>query len=204
MLKRILLAALLILGAATASYGQFRWGPTAGVNVTTLNWKQDLVKTNCMAGFQAGVQGEVMIPGIGFGIGVGLQYEMSQTRVDFGSREVWASSGFGNEALRIHSLRLPLQLRFKWTRMEGFEEKLAPFAFVGPTFIFNLGGDNAKMADIPFGTFALEAGAGAEIFERWQLFGGYSWGLSYQVRTKKLDNFSARPSGWFIGAAWLF
>lgn len=201
MRKLLLVLSLLIALSASA---EFRWGPSLGLNVSTYSWKQDLVSTNRATGFSAGITGELMIPGIGFGIGTGLNYRMNGADVNFGQREVWSSQGFGMSNVRIHTIQLPLNLRFKWTRMEGFEQYLAPFVFGGPVFTFNCGGSNARMLDIPVGTVDLQVGGGAEIFERWQIFGGYYWGVSYQIRTKLLDNFSARPRGWFIGASWLF
>lgn len=203
MKKRLFSLLLAILTVVTAS-AAFRWGPTVGINGSTFSWKQDLVNTRHAVGFSAGVTGELMIPGIGFGIGTGLNYQMNGANVNFGERKVWSSLGFGDCNVRIHTVQLPLNLRFKWTRMEGLEQYLAPLVFGGPVFTFNCGGSNSKMLDIPFGTIDLQVGAGAEIFRNWQLYGGYYWGVSYQARTKLLDNFSARPQGWFIGASWLF
>ncbi|MBD5289226.1 MAG: PorT family protein [Bacteroides sp.] len=202
-MRRILLTLLLAVTTLTLS-AEFRWGPTVGVNVSTLSWKQDLVETHCLPGATAGLQGELMIPGIGFGIGVGLQYQMNSTSVNFGERPVWSTDGFGKESLRFHTLQIPLQLRFKYTRLQGLETTIAPFAFAGPTFSFNLGCSNGKMLDLPAGTVDIQVGAGAELIQHLQIFGGYYWGVSYQCVTVKLDNFSARPQGWFVGAAWLF
>lgn len=192
--------------ALTALVGsaEFRWGPMAGVNVSTFCWKQDLVQTRRSAGVTAGLAGELMIPGIGFGIGTGLNYQMNATKVNFGQREIWASQGYGRETVAVHTLQIPLNLRFKWTRMEGFEQYLAPFVFGGPVFTFNLAGDHSGMLDIPAGTVDMQVGGGVELLQHLQVSGGYYWGVSYQIRTKLLDNFSARPQGWFINAAWLF
>lgn len=202
-MKKLLLSLVAIIISLSVS-AEFRWGPTVGFNVSTLNWKQDLVTTHWLAGPSAGIQGELMIPGAGFGIGVGLQYQMNGARVNFGERLIWSSSGYGEEHLRIHTLQVPLQLRFKYTRLNGFEQYLAPFAFAGPTFSFNLHADNGKMVELPAGTVDIQLGAGAEIYRNWQLAVGYYWGVSYELRTVKLDNFSAKPSGWFISGAWLF
>ncbi len=202
-MKKIAIGAAMMAAALTAS-AEMRWGPTVGINGSTLGWKQDLVDTRYLIGYQAGITGELMIPGIGFGIGVGLNYQMNGARVNFGEREVWASEGYGDTHLQIHTLQVPVNLRFKWTRMEGFEQYLAPFAFAGPVFTFNLAATNGGMIEKPAGTVDLQVGAGAEVLEHIQIFGGYYWGVSYQVRTKLLDNFSAKPQGWFIGASYLF
>ena len=56
---------------ATIAFGasaKFRWGPTVGLTVSDYLWKQKLVETDQLCGFSAGAMGELMIPGIGFGI----------------------------------------------------------------------------------------------------------------------------------------
>lgn len=202
-MKKIITAIVLACVSLAAS-AEFRWGPTVGINGSTLGWKQDLVTTKHLIGYSAGVTGELMIPGIGFGIGVGLNYQMNGAKVNFGEREVWRADGFGESDLMIHTIQVPLNLRFKWTRMEGFEHYLAPFVFGGPVFTFNTGASNGRMCEYPAGTVDMQVGAGGEVLEHIHIFAGYYWGVSYQARTYKLDNFSAKPQGWFIGASYLF
>ena len=94
-MRRILLILGVLIGVAT-SQAAFRWGPTVGVNITHFSWKQDLVPSKDALGFNGGILGELMIPGIGFGIDVGLRYSMIGADVDFGSKTIWASDGWGN------------------------------------------------------------------------------------------------------------
>ena len=74
----------------------------------------------------------------------------------------------------------------------------------GPVFTFNLATSNLDCIEHPEGSFGLQCGVGGEFFEKLQLSVGYLWGLSYDVRTVKLDNFSAQNRGWQINLAWLF
>ena len=203
-MKRILSLLLLSLVCLTAS-AEFRWGPQIGINGSSLFWKQNLVKTKASVGPTAGLLGELMIPGIGFGIDMGIRYQMNGAKVDFGERPVWSNPPdmMGNEQVWIHTLQIPVNLKFKWTRLDGLERTVAPFAFAGPVFTFNLA-KNCPVVEIPEGTVDIQVGAGAELWEHLQISAGYYFGVSYQVRTLKLDNFSARPQGWFINAAWLF
>lgn len=197
---------LLILLAATAlgASAEFRWGPTAGVNFSTLHWKQKLAKTSMLTGGQAGLMGEIMIPGIGFGIDFGLKYSLRGAKVNFGDHEIWSSSGIKNQNTWFHTLEIPLNLRFKWTRMNGFEQYLAPFVFGGPTFDFTVGTNSQPALEHPGGYVSMQCGAGVELLEHWQISGGYSWGVSYMTRTKKLDNYSAQYRGGFVNVAYLF
>lgn len=202
-MKKLLLTLIAFLTTLGAS-AEFRWGPTVGINISELNWKQQLITSKSTVGFNAGAMGEIMIPGIGFGIDFAVKYAMHGAKVNFGEKEVWSSDGFGNETVLFHTLQIPLNLRFKWTRMNGFENYVAPFVYGGPVITFNLSTSNLSCIEHPEGSFGLQCGIGAELFEKWQISAGYLWGMSYDVRTVKLDNFSARNRGWQVNVAWLF
>lgn len=203
MIRKLLILTTILASAFTAS-AEFRWGPTAGANFGTFHWKQNLLDTKGRTGFQAGVLGELMIPGIGFGIDLGLRYTMNGAHENFGDFKIWNSDGITDQNVWMHTIQIPLNLKFKWTRMNGFEQTLAPFVFGGPVFNFNVATNSQPALEHPAGYVAMQCGAGVELFEHWQISGGYSWGISYQVRTIKLDNFSAQPRGWFVNAAYLF
>lgn len=198
----LLMAALVCLSASA----EFRFGPAVGVNGSSLYWKQDLVTTRYKVGPTAGILGELMIPGIGFGVDIGLRYQLNGAKVNFGERPVWSGAPdyMGNQDVWFHTLQIPLNLRFKYTRLDGLERIVAPFVYAGPVFTFNLATNHVPVIETPGGTVDVQIGAGAELFEHLQVSGGYYWGVSYQVRTIKLDNFSARPQGWFLQLAYLF
>ncbi len=203
MLKKALLTLSLTAAALSAS-AEFRWGPTVGFNINNLHWKQSLLAKSQCVGPQAGLMGEVMIPGIGFGVDFGLKYSQQGATLDFGQYEIWSSEGYGKETLRIHTLQIPLDLRFKWTRMDGLEDYVAPFAYGGPVFCFNLGKNGIDAVDTPAGYLAVQCGLGVEILRRWQLSAGYTWGVSYITRTVKLDNYSAQARSWNVSLTYLF
>lgn len=194
----------MLFAVAFGASAEFRWGPTAGVNISELYWKQDLLETSLKPGFNVGVMGEVMIPGIGFGIDFGLKYAMHGAKVNFGAHEVWKADGYGDENLQFHTIQLPVNLRFKWTRMNGFEHYLAPFVYGGPAFTFNVSDNNLDCVKIPLGSVGLQCGIGGEFLERYQLSVGYLWGITYDVQTVKLDNLTGRQRGWQINFAVLF
>lgn len=201
-MKKIILVIMAIICGLGAS-AEFRWGPTACVNFNTLHWKEPLLSTKMRPGFDAGVMAEVMIPGIGFGIDTGLTYGMRNAKVDFGAWEVWNSEGLGNENVTIHTVNIPLHLRFKYTRLEGLEETIAPLAYVGPVFSFNASG-NCKALEQPFGTVSLDFGLGCELWQKYQVSVSYLWGVSYITKTKVLENLSARSDGFRVNFAVLF
>lgn len=203
MLKKLALTIITVLISLSAS-AEFRWGPTVGMNINTLGWRQELLETKQMVGFNAGLQGELMIPGIGFGIDMALKYDRHGAKVNFGQWKLWQSQGLGNENVWFNTIQVPINLKFKWTRMNGLEHYVAPFVFGGPVFGFTCSTSRIDAIEHPAGYVALQCGVGGEFFEHLQLSAGYSWGVTYEVRTVQLDNLSAHPQGWFINLAWLF
>lgn len=202
-MRKLLLITILALTVMGAS-AEFRWGPTAGVNFSTLHWKQEIAATSLRTGCDVGVAGELMIPGIGFGIDMALRYNLHGAHVNFGDHKIWAIDGIKNQDVWLHTLEIPLNLKFKWTRMNGLERIVAPFIYAGPVFNFTLGTNNCPAIEHPVGYVAIQVAAGAELYEHFQISGGYSWGVSYQVRTIKLDNYSAQPRGGFIQLSYFF
>lgn len=206
-MRKILTSLIITLVALTASNqasAQFRYAATAGLNFSSLKFKQDLVSVSTTIGYQAGVQGEMMFPGVGFGIDLGLYYSQLGAKVNLGEKLIWSSLGYGNERTYLHCIQIPLHLRFKWTRMDGFEDYLAPFIFGGPDFTIQVANDGCKAFKYSGGDLGLTAGIGVEIMRRWQLSGSYTWGMTYSLKTKLLDNFSAKSRCWTIRLAYFF
>lgn len=202
MLKKLIPIVVSLIIAFQAS-AELRWGASADVSFNNFHWKEKLLQTNMRTGGNLGITGEVMIPGIGFGVDFGLRYALQGAKVNFGEWPVWSSDGFGDQTVWVHSVQIPLHLRFKYTRLEGLEETIAPLAYVGPVASFQVS-NNCKALDNPAGTMYLDFGLGCELFERVQISGGYLWGLSYLVRTQKLENLSARADGFHINLSYFF
>lgn len=197
----ILMAALLL---PLSSNAQFRRSVVAGVNINDLVFKQDLVGVSSMVGAQAGVEGELMFPGIGFGLSFGLMYNQLGGQVNLGEKKIWASEGYGNEKLYLHNITIPLHLRFKWTRLNGFEDTLAPLIFGGPEFSILAGHSKCDAIKWAGGDLGLTAGIGAEIFKKWQVTASYTWGMTYSLKTQLLDDYSARQRHWAVRVAYFF
>ncbi len=208
---KALIVTIALLALPVALSAQFRYGPVAGINVSTLKFKQDLVDVGKLIGAQVGVQAELMFPGIGFGIDFGLIYNMEGAEVDLGQRKIWSADGFKKSDVRLHIVQLPLHLRFKWTRMNGLEDYVAPFIYGGPDFSFLVGHSSVKGnpgVPSPFkyagGDLGLTCGGGFEIMKHWQISAQYTWGMTYLLKTRKLDNFSAKNREFSVRLAYLF
>lgn len=207
-ISRLRLLALLMVVLPLAAFAQFRFSPLVGFNVNNLKFKQDLVEVRHDYGFQAGMGGELMFPGIGFGIDFGLIYNLEGAKINLGSREIWSSQGLGDENLRIHTLQIPFHLRFKWTRMNGLEDVIAPFVYGGPEFgihvVHSNFGDGVKPFKYANADLGLAVGGGFEIYKRWQVMVQYTWGMTYITKTRKLDDYSARNRQLAVRLAYLF
>lgn len=209
--RRLVIALAMLLAVAGVAKAQFRYGPTAALNISDLKFNQNIVNIDPHVGPAAGIQAEMMFRGIGFGLDLGLMYNQLGATAALGDKEIWASQGIkGKQAMTLHYIQLPLHLRFKWTRMNGFERKLAPFAFGGPEFnilaghskIEGTGG--AKPIEFAGGDAGLTAGLGVELFQHWQVSGAYTWGMSYAVKSAQLDNWTADNRSWTIRVSYLF
>lgn len=196
--------ALVALSAAFTAKGEFRWGATAGVTFTNLDFKQDLITVDKAVGPMAGVQGEMMFPGIGFGLDIGAMYSMQGAKLHLGEKRIWAVDGYGTERSYLHTLSIPLSLRFKWTRMNGIEDYVAPFVFGGPVFDFTIAHNKLKAMEYAGGSIGIQAGLGAEIMKRWQIQASYVWGMTYALKAVKLQDFSARQRYWTLRATYFF
>lgn len=206
-----LIALIFLFACAASASAQFRYAPVVGVNINDLKFKQDIFAVDKTVSFQAGVMGELMFPGIGFGIDFGLLYNQMGAKVDLSKREIWSSSGFGRENAMLHTLQIPVHLRFKWTRMNGVEDYIAPFVYGGPDFGILVGHSNIKGNEgepNPFkyagGDLGLTCGGGAELWKRWQVSVQYTWGMTYLLKTRKLDNLSGQNRQWAVRVAYFF
>lgn len=195
---KIAVAAIVAIVCGTNATAQFRYGATVGADFSTLKFKQDLITVGQTTGFEAGVTTETMFPGIGFGIGSGLLYSMRGANLHLGEKKIWASGGYGNERAYLHYIQIPLNLRFKWTRMSGIEDYIAPFVFGGPSVSFLVGHSHIPALSYAAADIGLEVGFGFEIFKNWQIAAVRNWGVTYALKTKLLDDFSAQNRNWSI------
>ena len=206
----LILVSLIII-CAPALKAEFRYAPIAGVTVGNLKFKQDLIDVDQKVAFQVGVQGEMMFPGLGFGLDLGLLYNMMGAQTNLGQRKIWSADGFGNVHTALHMITIPVHLRFKWTRMNGLEDYVAPFVYGGPDFSIMAGHSSIKGdkgAENPWkysgGDLGLTVGGGAEIMRNWQLSVQYTWGMTYLLKARKLDDYSARNRQWAVRLAYFF
>lgn len=207
-MKKILSIVMLcvaVLGIGTTrAQSTSRWGVVAGADISTLKFDQDLFKVDQNVGATLGVMGELMMPGIGFGFDASLLYTQRGAKLHLGERPIWEVQGYGKENCMLHYLEIPIHLKFKFKNLGGFENTLMPMLFVGPEFSFLLAHSGIDAIKYPGGEFGLDMGLGFEILRKFQVNLSYCTGMSYAVKTKLLDDFTAKNTTYKLTFTYLF
>ena len=183
-----------------------RWGITVGGNYNEIHFKQsDLIESDRMFAPSIGVTGDMMIPGVGFGVDASLLYTMRQGKVHFGDKKVWSSLGMDNQAVTLHYIDVPLNLKFRYSKLNGVENTIMPMVFAGPTFSF-LAGHNKVNDALKYTAVSvlLHFGVGCELFNKVQVSAGYSFSIGETLRTKLLDENAAKNRTWFLQGTYFF
>lgn len=200
----LLLSAILVLGSSLAASAETRWGPTIGINYNVIHFKQgDIFKSDRMIGGQAGLTGELMVPGIGFGVDGSVLYSLRQGKLHLGDKKVWASQGAGTETCSLHYIDVPLNLKFKYHNLNGVENTIMPMVFVGPTISF-LAGHNKCADQLSYQkvSASLHFGLGCELFNKVQVKAGYQFSIGSSLKTKLLDENDAKNRSWFCNVTY--
>jgi len=205
-IKFLIISVALLSAISSFAQPVRRWGVTVGGNYNEIHFKQtDIFESDRMFGGSVGITGDMMIPGVGFGIDGSILYTLRQGRLHLGDRRIWESQGLGNEVARQHYIDVPINLKFRYSKLGGLESTLMPFIYAGPTFSFLVGhnkvGDALKYTPV---NVLLHAGIGVELFNKLQVSGGYSFSVGQNLGTKLLDDHVAKHRTWFIQATYFF
>lgn len=204
--RLLVLAVALLCAVSSFAQPERRWGVTVGGNYNEIHFKQsDIFDSDPMFGGSIGVTGDMMIPGVGFGIDGSILYTFRQGRVHFGDKRAWESQGIETQAVQLHYIDVPLNLKFRYSRLGGLESTIMPFVYAGPTFSF-LAGHNKVGNALKYTTVnvLLHAGIGVELFNKVQISGGYSFSVGQNLGTKILDEHVAKHRTWFVQATYFF
>jgi len=202
----ILVACALLSTISAQAQPERRWGVTVGGNYNEIHFKQsDIFESDRMFAPSAGLTGDLMIPGVGFGVDASLLYTMRQGKVHFGDRQIWSSLGIENQTVRLHYIDVPINLKFRYSKLNGVENTIMPLIYAGPTFSF-LAGHNKVNDALNYTTVSvlLHFGIGCELFNRIQISGGYSFSIGQNLSTKLLDQHVAKHRTWFVQATYFF
>ena len=204
--KLIIIAVALLSAVSAVAQPERRWGVTVGGNYNEIHFKQsDIFDSDPMFGGSIGITGDLMIPGVGFGVDGSILYTLRQGKVHFGDKKAWASQGIETQSVQTHYIDIPLNLKFRYSRLGGLESTIMPLIYAGPTFSFHVGHNDVNDA-LKYTTLSviLRAGIGVELFNKVQISGGYSFSVGQNLKTKILDEHSAKHRTWFIQATYFF
>lgn len=197
MKKKIIafLCAMAFLAVAIPAQAQLRFGVKGGLNITSVHFDSDLLKSDNVTGFHIGPMIEATMPLLGFGFDAALLY--SQKGME-------SSSSGVKTTMKTSYIDVPVNLKWKF----GLPIVKAYLA-AGPYASFRVGGDkiwniwNEQLKTKSFGA-GLNFGAGVEVFNHLQVGFNYELGLTDNFSAEKLDLSSNKNRGWTISAAILF
>lgn len=197
MKKKIIafLCAMAFLAVAIPAQAQLRFGVKGGLNITSVHFDSDLLKSDNVTGFHIGPMIEATMPLLGFGFDAALLY--SQKGME-------SSSSGVKTTMKTSYIDVPVNLKWKF----GLPIVKAYLA-AGPYASFRVGGDKIwnvlsdQLETKSFGA-GLNFGAGVEIFNHLQVGFNYELGLTDNFSAEKLDLSSNKNRGWTISAAILF
>ena len=205
-MKKIFLGiiALIVCIASFETSAQNRFGAVVSVNHNTPHFNQELIGVDPAIGYSAGLISDLALGSNGFGINASLLYTQRSGVLHLGDKKIWAADGFGNERTYLHYIEIPIHIRYMYVHLNGFEEKLAPYVFAGPSFSILAGHNHVEALKYSAMAFSMQFGIGAQIYNNFHVSAMYDWGLSYAVKTKLLTDFSARNRCWKLTFTYFF
>lgn len=190
-----LLCAVAFFAAAMPAQAQLRFGVKGGLNITSVHFDSDLLKSDNVTGFHIGPMIEATMPLLGFGFDAALLYAQ---------KGMESSSSGVKTTMKTSYIDVPVNLKWKF----GLPIVKAYLA-AGPYASFRVGGDKIwnvlsdQLETKSFGA-GLNFGAGVEVFNHLQVGFNYELGLTDNFSAEKLDLSSNKNRGWTISAAILF
>ncbi|MDR1356127.1 MAG: PorT family protein [Tannerellaceae bacterium] len=184
--------AILMLGTATAN-AQVRFGVKGGLNLASVKFSSDVLKTENLTGFQIGPLVEFMVPYVGIGFDAAILYSQKGL--------------YSNTDMRsISSDNLDIPVNFKWKFGLPI---LKCYLNAGPYVSLRVGGGDLDklQTQIKSKTFAagLNFGAGVEIFNSVQVGFNYGLGLTEDYSASRLgDVMNGKSNLMSVTAALLF
>lgn len=196
-IKHLLLAAVAIIAVAGSANAQFKFGPRVGINVNSLHFNEDVLKSDNRTGFNAGVEAEFTVPIIGVGLDASLMYV----------RRTQEMGEPINTTKHCDYFEIPVNVKWKMN-IPVIAKLVKPYIFTGPSFAFLTSKraiDNAyknKSVDTSW-----NFGLGLEFISHLQISAYYGIGLNNSII--KLPGVTAEPIDgkthcWTVTAAWLF
>ena len=197
-----LLTAIIVTFSFSSASAEGHWGVVAGVNISNFKFKQELFSHSTAVGATVGIKGDLPLGSIGLGVDAGLLYTQYGAKLNMSEKKIWEE--IGNGRLMTHNLEIPIHFRYVHQRMNGFENTLAPFSYVGPAFDIHLGSSNNPAWQYAGMAISLQFGLGVRIVKKFELSAQYDLGATYVMKDKTLSDVSAQNRVWHINFVYYF
>lgn len=210
-LKSILVAAMLVAATAVPAAAQFRFGPRVGVNVNSMSFDSDVLKSDNRAGFTGGVQAEFTIPVVNLAFDLSLMYVHRYNNIQNSSTD--PTLAVGDNFKKRDYIEIPLNFKYKFG-LPVVGSVISPYIFTGPSVAF-LASKRAindayrnKSVD-----WSWNVGIGLQLVSHLQVSASYGFGMSDNVEKivnattgagLNNTNIEGKNNCWTITAAWLF
>jgi hypothetical protein len=165
---------ILMVGAASAD-AQVRFGIKGGLNIASVKFDKDILKTENLTGFHIGPTIEAMVPYVGVGLDASILYSQ---------KGLYSSTDMRTVSADYIDVPASFKWKFGLPILKGYMS-------AGPYVSFRVGGEDVDRihTQIKSKTFAagLNFGAGVELFNSLQV--GFNYGLGLT------NDYSANRSG---------
>ena len=208
-MKKVLAAVVMVIAFAMPSHAQFKFGVTAGMNVSNVNAETtQSVKAfvNSRSGFFVGPTVKFSLPLIGLGFDASAVYDQ---------REGDLKQDEESRTIKAQSVQIPINVRYGI----GLGDMAEIFAFAGPQFGFNIGSDKtlSEYASDVKSTWTLKSsnlsanvGLGATVLGKVQVKANYNFALGKTGEVELDKNGvkeivgNAKMNAWQVSLAYWF
>lgn len=201
MKKIVSLIVLLAAMTMTAQAQKPKFGVKGGLNLTSMKFSRDAVKSDNQAGFYVGPTLKFTLPIVGLGFDVAALYDQRSTKVE--NKD--GNQGTGEEKIKQKSIQVPINVRYNI----GLGSEAGIYLAVGPQFGFPVGDKvyNTKVGDyrLKDASVSFNFGAGVYLLEHLEV--GFAYNLvtkSGELTDQNGNIIDTRNNAWQIGAAIYF
>ncbi|MDR1259257.1 MAG: PorT family protein [Tannerellaceae bacterium] len=183
---------VLMMGAASAN-AQVRFGIKGGLNIASVKFDKDILKTENLTGFHIGPTIEAMVPYVGVGL---------ETSVLYSQKGLYSNTDMRTVSADYIDVPVSFKWKFGLLVVKGFLS-------AGPYASFRVGGEDVDniQTQIKSKTFAagLNFGAGVEVFNSLQVGFNYGLGLTDDYSASRSEDLTNGKSNLMsVTAALLF
>ena len=197
-MKKIIIATMLLLLVPCAAQARFRAGVKAGLGINKMKFNREILKSDNYLGYSVGVTAELEIPVIGVAFDASALFTHRTCEV-YDNKDITYKRNY---------IEIPVHAKYKLNIM-GLNRIVVPFVYAGPDFAF-LASDKDPSNSFKNRSLslALDFGAGVELFSHLQVSVNYSAGMTkafeYVGINSEVRDVNGKDKCWTISAAYFF